>query len=855
MAALVILAPLLPSLALAQRPTPEQAAQILQSRPDLVAILRQRVGSSGLTPDQIRARLRAEGYPESLLDTYLPGSTGAVSDSMLTPDVFAAVRQLGITDSTDAETLRRMQMSLAPDTSGLASDELTIDPLTGLPSRRLSELDRLLRASRTDSLMLLDRRQTRPDSGHRIFGLEMFRTNNRLFDPSTAGPVDASYRVGPGDRLVLILTGDVEQAYTLDVTREGFVVIPQVGQLHIAGLTMGQIEDLLYSRLGRAYSGVRRGPGATTRFALSVARLRSIQVYVMGDVLRPSSYRQSSTGTAMTALYQASGPNQNGSLRRIEIRRGGRTVDTLDVYDYLLRGDATNDPRLENGDIVFVPVHGARVRIWGEVNRPATYELKGGETLADVITAAGGLTPEASAQRIQIERIIPPQLRTAAGSEREFIDVSSSSGSNGLGRAIRLEDGDVVRVFPVTSRVRNRIVVEGGGVWQPGAQGLRPGMRLSDALRGAGGVRPDVFLGRVLISRLKPDSTRVELRAMLRDTTGAVVDDPVLQEDDIISVFTLSEFTPERFVSVTGAVRNPGAYEYREGMTARDLVLRAGGLLQSALLTEAEVARMPDFASRQRGVTATTMRVPLDSTYLFERGPDGRYLGPPGVPAPSGGAPEIPLLPYDNLLIKQQPDWELQRTVSVTGQVRSPGRYALTTKTQRLSDLIAHVGGLTTEAYPEGVYFYRSRDRVGRIGIDLPTVLKNPRHEDNLILQDGDSIVVPMYNAVVTVTGAVNSPVAVPYVRGENLQFYIRSAGGPSRKADEPRAYVTQPNGKVESIARRLFFFDGMPEPRAGSVVHVPEKDPSERRDYVAIAAAGAQLLGALVTVILATRK
>ena len=561
----------------------------------------------------------------------------------------------------------------------------------------------------------------------------------------------------------------------------------------------------------------------------------------------PASVIQvSSAGTALTALYAAGGPSDNGSLRRVEIRRGGRTVDTLDVYDYLLRGDASHDPRLQSGDVVFVPVHGAQVAVAGEVVRPAIYELRPGETLRDLLRSAGGFTARAARRRVQIERILPPTQRGEGGRDRVVIDVSSDDLGSDFGPALPLEAGDVVRVFPVSARVRNRITVT-GNVWAPGPQGFRPGMSLADAIRLAGGPRPDVYHGQVLVSRLQPDSTRVQLRASLRDTTGATTGDFRLQEDDEIQVFSVSEFRPERYVAISGAVRHGGRFPYREGMTVRDLVLLAGGLEESAYLKEAEIARLPE--TRTGGVTARTFRVPLDSTYLFERTPEGRYAGPPGLPAPAAAAPDVTVKPYDNVLILRQPDWELQRTVTVAGEVRFPGTYSLLSKNERLADVIRRAGGLTTDAYADGVYFFRRRSALGRIGVDLPSVLKNARARDNLILQDGDSIYVPLFQAVVNVKGAVNSPVAVAYVPGADLDYYVRAAGGPSRKADTKRAYVTQPNGKVESRGRTLGV-SRTPDPKAGSTVVVPERDPNDKKDYVAAAGAVAQVMAGLVAIV-----
>jgi len=847
-----LLATLVPVSGIAQRPTTPQAQQMMQD-PAMLAQLRQRIMTSGLTPDQIRARLRAEGYPENLLDAYLPGATGGADSTTSSEDVFAAISELGIADTTDVDLIR---CGINPDTLAL-SDTLASGIVdTTLNRRRVAEQRRVARSrclARQDSITRgLTQRRVDADSGFVIFGLDFFRNQTSQFDPNLGGPVDANYRIGPGDRLVLVLTGDVEQSYTLDVTREGFVVIPQVGQLWVNRLTLGELENVLYSRLGRVYSGVRRGPGATTRFYITPARLGSNQIFVTGDVLQPGSYRISSAGTALTALYAARGPSDNGSLRRILVRRGGAVPDTLDVYDYLLNGNTARDVRLTSGDLIFVPVHSGRVRIVGEVARPATYEMKPGETLADALRFAGGFTAAAARRRVQIERIVPPEQRPLGGRDRVVTDIVTDEFMTGNGPTVAVLPGDVIRVFSVASRVRNRIYVR-GSVWSPGSQGIAPGMRIADALRIAGGVRPDVYLGQVLVSRTLPDSSRIQLRAVLRDTTGVVINDFPLQEDDEIRVFSMSEFRPVRYVAISGAVRKSGQFPYREGMTVRDLVLLAGGLEQSAYLNEAELARLPE--SRANGQTARTFRVPLDSSYIFERTADGKYLGPPGLPAASGPNPEVTVMPYDNVLILRQPNWELQRTAVIAGEVRFPGRYSLRTTTDKVTDLIARAGGLTQDAYANGVIFYRPRNGVGRIGIELPDVLENDDSRDNLLLQDGDSIFIPRYNAVVNVQGAVNSPVAVTYSPGKNLNYYIRAAGGPSRKADAKRAYVTQPNGKVDARESTFLRPDRIPEPLPGSVVFVPERDPADRRtDPLQLFGVLAQIAAALLTVVLASR-
>lgn len=822
--------------------------------PGVAAELIARLQASGLSAAQIRARLQAAGYPSSLLDAYMGDATGARAGTP-SPEVFAAVRALGIMDSVTVDSVQTGRarqvgqtvlgdpvLARLADSLGVSIDsiDVVLDPLPPDVGQRLDQW----RAARYRQQRLA---RQRVDSGMTIFGMSLFERAGSEFDANLSGPVDANYRLGPGDQLVLILTGDVEDSYELPVTREGFVVIPQVGQISVANMTLGQLEDVLQSRLSRVYPGVGRGANAATRFSVSVARLRSNQVYVTGDVERPGSYQISSAGTAMSALYAAGGPTINGSLRRVDVRRAGVGVARLDVYDYLLRGNSENDPRLQTGDVVFVHSRGPRVRIWGEVIRPATYELAEGEELDDLLRAAGGLTATADRRRIQIERILPPAQRGAAGSDRVVMDVTSAGLGDGASPAIPLQAGDVVRVFEIADRVRNQVAVR-GNVWSPGRVAFRPGMRLSEALRMAGGLKPDTYLGQVLVTRLRPDSTRVQLRAVLADTTGRAIDDFELGDADEITVFSQTEFRPQRYVVISGAVRDGGRIPYREGMTLRDVVLLAGGLEEGAVLSEAEVARMPE--NRAGGTKAVAIRVPIDSSYLFERTADGRYIGPPGMPGRSGSVPEVLLQPYDNVLIYRQTDWSLPQSVVITGEVRRPGRYTLRSKNERLSDLVARAGGVTPEAHADGVVFVRDDREMGRIGIDLRSVLRNPRHRDNLLLVDGDSIAVPVFTTVINVRGNVNAPAAVTYVPGARLQHYIDAAGGVNATGDGKRAFVTQPNGKVEARRDRGIFPDAMPEPRPGATVYVPERSAATiGSSFASIATTAAQVIGSIVTI------
>src|SRR4051794_8562371 len=611
----------IPELPPGQQPTVDQARQALNN-PAMVEQLRKKLQESGLTPDQVRSRLRAAGYPDNMLDEYLSGAdtTKSVRPTAHTLD---AVRSLGVLSDAEADSLQVQDSMLA------VSDSLQ----QIMDSLKYVRADSARADSLADSLTVLR------GGGLKLFGLETFRRTSTRFQAIQAGPVDENYRLGPGDVLVLILTGDVEQAYTLNVTREGFVVIPQVGQVYVANLTVGQLEEQLYSRLRRVYSGIGRGANARTKFQISVSRLRNIQVYVVGDVVRPGAYQVSGAGTVLTALYAAGGPTANGSFRRVEVRRGDKLVTSLDLYDYLLQGKNASDVRLQNGDVVFVPVHSAFVKLAGEVTRPAVYEMLQQETLRDLLGFAGGFSPAAYQTRVRIHRILPSESGGTVGRARVIVDVGPDQFAAGNIPGVPMAPGDSVTVLSVTDRLRGYVTVN-GNVWVEGQVGFRPGMKLSEAIHLAGGPRPDVYLDRILISRINEDSTRIQLRSAFRDTTGSVVNDLSLQEEDEVRVFSRSAFLPTRYVTVVGAVQNPGRVPYREGMTMRDLVLLANGVTEDADLREAEIARREQGADP--GTLAQTIRVRLDSTALASGGTDGVPLAPPPAGGGAGRPPPSP---------------------------------------------------------------------------------------------------------------------------------------------------------------------------------------------------------------------
>jgi protein involved in polysaccharide export with SLBB domain len=713
------------------------------------ALVREYLRSSGLTPDQVRNRLETAGFPGTLLDAYLSDSP-AQATAAPGPTELEALAALGL-------PFALAQQILPPDT-GLAL--------------------------------------TRPSAPSRIFGVDAFRRTTTQFFPLLAGPVPPDYRLGPGDMLVLILTGDVELTHTLQVTREGFVLIPQVGQVHVANLTMDQLRDVLYTRLGRVYSGVRRSAGATTRFDLTVANLRANQVYVVGEVAQPGAYQVSGLGTVLTALYAAGGVTDLATLRRVELRRPGAQPAILDLYDYLLRGDTRGDVRLETGDVVFVGVHGPRVAVSGAVVREGVYEVTPGETLRDVLTAAGHFSAEADLSRVTVHRILPSVERGSATAARSAIDVELSSSA-------------------------------------------------------------------------AADSTDSALPG------GVVVPPLELHDGDSVVVHPLPTVTQGLFVGIAGAVRRPGTFPWREGLTLRDLVRLAGGPVVGADLRTAEIARMP--RDRQAGQLADTLRVPLDSSYLVDRDAGGRYWGPPGADfPPAGAAAEVGLAPYDQVLLLTQPEFELQRTVTVSGEVRYPGTYALTRKDEHVTDLLQRAGGLRATAYPEGARFYRRFEYTGlgdtatrrpapadslpvqlgpvgnmdQVNLNLARALARPGTAADIVLQPGDSLYVPEYLPTVRVSGAVVAPSSVQYVAGRNARYYIENAGGFAANADEGRTVVRFANGSARTRSRFLFF-TSWPEPGPGAEVFVPVKPARPAGNWLPVLATVASMLASMASVVI----
>jgi protein involved in polysaccharide export with SLBB domain len=566
------------------------------------------------------------------------------------------------------------------------------------------------------------------------------------------------------------------------------------------------------------YSGVRRGADATTTFHVALGRLRSNLVYIVGDVSLPGGYQIGSVATVFNALYQAGGPGEQGSMRSIEVRRGGRLVAELDLYDYLIRGDASADIRLEQGDRIFVPIVGSQVSIQGLVRRPAIYELKPGEQLRDLIVFAAGPRPEAYMRRIQIDRILPPAERTP-GLERVIVDVDLEALADNEDFA--LLDGDRVTVPSIGERRSNQVVVE-GHVERPGLFELVPNMTLGDVITRAGGLRLDAFDVVAHLIRVVPSDSTTVLERVSLDVGGQPVPDVLLRELDRVVIYGRSELGTVAFVSINGEVKNPGSFPLNVGMTAEDLLLASGGFTDAADPLTAQLVR-------QEGRITLGDTVAISRDIVFDLSLPSAFDGFDGVvPEPASGlemARDIELRSGDRVFVRRLQGFRDEGDVVISGEVLYPGPYALERRGETVSSLLARAGGLTAEAYVEGARLTRGGLP---LGLDLAQVLDQSRRGADLILQPGDLLEIPEYDGTVQIVGAVGFQSRTRWRPNWNLGNYLEQAGGTVENADRNATVVTYANQERQRTSRFLWLFRNDPGVEPGSTISVPFKEPQE---------------------------
>ncbi len=691
------------------------------------------------------------------------------------------------------------------------------------------------------------------------FGYDLFANVPTTYAPATDIPVPPEYVIGPGDTVKVQLIGSVKASYSLVVGRDGEIRFPELGPIVVAGLPYDEMQRRIEDTVAEQMIG--------TRAAVGLGALRSLQVLVTGEAVRPGSYTISGLSTMTNALLVSGGVTSIGSLRNVQLKRDGRVIASLDLYALLLRGDSRNDVRIQSGDLIFIPPIGQIAGIAGEIRRPAIYEFRGQATVNDLVALGGGLTAEAAPRLARLERIDPAKGRV-------LLDVDLDTPQ---GRATPLRSGDVLRIETVRPTLADSVALS-GHVYRPGLSQHRGGLRLTDVIPSVDDLQPNADLHYVLIRReLAPERRVVALSADLARAFEQPLSasNLVLAPRDQIIVFDLQSSRasqldplldelrrqgtrgdPSQVVSIDGSVRQPGAYPLEAGMTVTDLVRAGGSLDEAAFGAEAELARyeVVDGETRRTELIAINLSLALGGD----------------------AAADVLLKPFDLLTIKQVPQWTRQEAVNLDGEVRFPGRYAIQ-RGETLAAVIRRAGGLTDLAFPEGVVFTRKsleereaeqikalsarleRDLtalavqnsqvqgagkdgaqslsagqsllaelrntkpVGRLAIDLPKILEGvPGSAGDILLKNDDRLVIPRRSQEVTVLGEVQTVTSHLYQPGLERNDYVNLSGGMTQKADNNRIYVVRANGQVVASSGRGWFRSANRSIHPGDTIVVP---------------------------------
>jgi len=658
------------------------------------------------------------------------------------------------------------------------------------------------------------------------FGYNFFKPSAGGFSPLTDIPVGADYVVGPGDKIILNLWGSVEGTYELEVNRSGEIFIPRVGNIKVWGVSFGELQNLLKSNLGKIYKD----------FGLNVTmgKLRVVKVFVVGEVRAPGDYTLSSLSTLINALSAAGGPLKTGSLRAIQVKRAGKVVEKVDLYDFFLSGDKSRDIRLQPGDTIFVPVIGRVAGISGNVKRPAIYELKDEANLAALVGLAEGFLPTGYLQRVQLSRVNAHEKKVVADFNLDPKDKGKTLEE--IMKAIKIQDMDLVKIFPIDKTLRDHVRLS-GYVLRPGDYALKPGMRISDLLP-KDNLLPEFYRDAAEITRLYPPDYHPE--KMFINLSKALSGDPdfnlELKEFDEVRIFSRWDMEEMPKVWVNGEVQKPGEYRLFENMTVRDLLMAAGNLKITAYHKFAELSRI-----KQTGETVSSYPITINLEEAMKGSEKDNIL----------------LLPFDELSVRKIPNWaeEMDRHISLSGEVKYPGIYPIY-RGEKLSSVIERAGGFTSSAYLQGAKFTRESVREtqqkrmdeviarseqellkkqgelaalavskeeldatkasleglqksleklkfakaeGRMVLQLSPLPEFTASEYNIELMGGDTLQVPKTPSEVTVLGQVYNPTSFVYMQGKSTSFYLSKSGGATRDAEEDDMYIVKADGTVVS--------------------------------------------------------
>ena len=655
-----------------------------------------------------------------------------------------------------------------------------------------------------------------------VFGRSIFRAGNLTFAPSANLPTPVNYVLGPGDEVIIDIWGTNQATIRRTISPDGTINIPDVGMISLNGMTIKQADSYMKKKLGQIYSV--DGDNAKSEIKLTLGNIRTIQVNMMGEVANPGTYYLSSLSNIYHALHRAGGVSRLGTLRDIQLIRNGKVIATVDIYDFIREGKM-DDTILEEGDIINVPTYDIIVDIAGNVKRPMSYELKEGETIADLIDYAAGFTGDAYTKNIRMIR--------KNGSEYQIFTINEPDYAS-----FRLMEGDALAVGAMLDRFENRIEIK-GAVYRPGTYELGDEIgTVKQLIEKSEGLKGDAFTNRALITREREDLTIELLPVDIGAIMSGTAPDVALVKNDVLFIPSIHDLKDLGSITVGGEVAKPGTFVYADNTTLEDAIMLAGGLLESASTVKIEVSR------RIKNPESMTQSDTIGVVYTFAF-KDGYVLD---------GEAGFLLEPYDRVYVRRSPGYVPQTSVSISGEVIFPGSYILTHKEERLSDLVAKAGGLNSWAYVRGARLLRQmnaeeaarlaaagqvlqnindnmivsgidRSRVYSVGIELDKALKNPGGDFDLVLREGDLLIIPEYINTVKISGNVMYPNVVTYDPGMTVRDYVQMAGGYGFRTKKSKSYVIYLNGTVQKARR---WSKGVVEP--GCEIVIPQKREKETK-------------------------
>ncbi len=657
------------------------------------------------------------------------------------------------------------------------------------------------------------------------FGYDFFKSEMGNLGRITGGPVIPGYPLGPGDELIIDLWGgSTQRHFEQTITRAGNIFIEDVGLIQLANLTLSEAENVLRREISKYYSGLAAG---SVNLNVTLGANREIIVWVNGEVNISGRRLISSLSSPIEPLHYSGGPTEKGSLRNIRIMRGGKVVGEIDFYDFMLNG-IHPDIRLQDNDVINVPIASKTVTVTGQIRRPAIYEVKDNESLEDLMKIAGGIKANAARNRIQIKRIVSESNIEFNEGDLRYIEIYPDQ--DGSFRSTDLKDGDEIHIPPINEIEQGYVNIE-GSVRRPGTYMYQRGLSLNMLIDRAQGVTPFALLERGEIIRTNPDSTHQSIPFSLSERYPNRANENIqLQNLDRITVFSKRKLRVNEYITVLGAVKNPGEQLFAENMTLKDAILRAGGFKEGALQNEAELSRRIPGTNTNEIIT-----IALGDGFSITNS-------------------DFKLEKYDQVSIKRDPDWEEQKTVVILGEVNIPGRFSLQEKNETFFDLLERSGGFKETAYPGGIVYTRkdkeSDEGFVRIGLDINKILKNRNSSENITLVGGDSVFVPKFTNLVQVQGEVGLPSSVLFKQGEGYKYYLERAGGLTATADKGRIQIILANGHVGKPKR----FRPDPIITPGTVIYVPREVPGEGLNWNQIFSTVIQLSSAVITIIAVSR-